>query len=118
MATSTIKTDSNNDLFVDDSHDLVVLTDLEAVTQDVRAATLMRAGEDIYNVNAGVKYLEYVFTPQQNYDEARRSLAQNILASPDVINIEQLTVDIEGETFDFEARVLTLHGPTTVRNNQ
>lgn len=116
MSTSTIKTDNNNDLFLDDSNDLVVITDLEACTQDVRAQTLMRTGEDIYNKRAGVDYFGYIFTPQQNYDEARKSLASAILASPDVISIEQLTVDIQGEVFNYEARVLTINGPMTVKN--
>lgn len=116
MSTSTIKTDNNNDLFLDDSNDIVVITDLEACTQDVRSQTLMRTGENIYNRREGVDYFQYVFTPQQNYDEARKSLATAILASPDVISIEQLTVTIAGDVFNYEARVLTLHGPMTVKN--
>lgn len=116
MSTSTIKTNSNNGFFLDESHNLVMLTGIDAVTQDVRAATLMRSTEDPYNQNAGVKYFEFIFTPQQSYDEARKSLAANIMASPDVTGINQLTIDISGEKFTYVAQVMTIYGPLTVRN--
>lgn len=116
MATSTIKTDVNGDFFVDDSNNLVFLVGVEACAQDTRSNCLMRTGENIFNIREGVGYFEYIFAPQQNYDEARRSLSNAIMASPDVISIEQLTITISGETFVFVARVMTIYGPLTVVN--
>lgn len=116
MSTTSIRTNDDNDLVLDLSGNLIVITDLEACTQDVRAQTLMRTGEDIYSTKTGVGYFEYIFTPQQNQDDARRSLATAILASPDVVSIEQLTIDIQGEVFNYEALVLTLHGPIAVKS--
>jgi hypothetical protein len=116
MSTTSIKVDDNNDPILDLGGNLIIIKDLEACTQDVRAQTLVRSGENIYSKNEGVGYFEYIFTPQPNQDEARRSLATAILASPDVTSIEQLNIDIQGESFNYEALVLTLHGPMAVKS--
>lgn len=114
MASLTIQTDSNNDLVLPDGRNLFLLSGLDAVTQNVRHACLMRLGEDIYNTNNGVDYFGTVFTPQQNYDAARKSIQTAILNVPDVLTIESLTITITGNTLEFEADITTTYGPTTV----
>lgn len=116
MSTSTIRTDANNDLYLADGRNLQMIYDVDAVVQDVRAATLMRTGEDIYNVRAGVDYLQYVFTPQPSYDDARRSIINAIQASPDVLNVETLDILVADNVFSFEARIRTVYGQITVEN--
>lgn len=116
MSTSTIKVTDVNDFAIDEFGNLTLLEDVAAVTQDVRLCTLMRTSEDIFNTNAGVDYFKYIFTPQQSYDEARLSLTNAILASPDVLGINQLDVTIDGETFSYTALINTVHGRLTVRN--
>lgn len=74
----------------------------------------MRLGEDIYNVNNGVDYFGTVFTPQQNYDAARKSLQTAILAVPDVLSIESLTITVDVNTFNFVAEISTIYGQATV----
>ncbi|AUS03345.1 hypothetical protein [Pseudomonas phage vB_PaeM_FBPa50] len=113
MSTSTIRTGTNNDILLDDNGNMVILRDVEACAQDVRAAMLMRTGENIFDVNSGVGYFEYIFSPQKSYDDARKSIADAILSSPDVTGIEQLNIDITGEVFGVDAKVITIHGPVT-----
>lgn len=117
MSTSTIKTDSVNDIFIDSQNNFVLTDGIDAVLQDVRAETLLRLGEDIYNAIKGVDYLGAIFTPQPNYDDARQSLVTAIESSPDIIRVESLTITIEGEVFDYSAEVLSIYGPLTVKNS-
>lgn len=114
MASLTIQTDANNDLYLADGRNLVMISGIDALIQNVRQACLMRLGEDIYNVNNGVDYFGTVFTPQVNYDAARKSLQTAILNVPDVLSIENLTITINGNNFDFEADISTVYGQTTV----
>lgn len=114
MATATLQCNSNNDLFLPDGRNLVVLTDMEALKQNILQATLMRLGENIYNINEGVDYFGTVFTPQQNYDAARKSLIDTILAVPDVLNIESLEIQITGNTFNFQAYINSVYGQMVV----
>ena len=116
MATSTLQINANNDLYLPDGQNLVVLTGVDAVVQDVRCATLMRKGEDVYNVLAGVDYFGYVFTPQPSYDNARRSLISAIESSPEVLNVESLTMTITENTLSYEAKIRTTYGQIAIGN--
>ncbi|XAO36693.1 hypothetical protein WP1_054 [Pseudomonas phage WP1] len=75
-----------------------------------------RIGENIFDVNAGVGYFEYIFSPQESYDDARKSIADAILSSPDVTGIEQLDIDITGEVFGVDAKVITIHWTCNCRS--
>lgn len=116
MSTSSIQMDSNNDILLDSAGNIVMITDIDAMKQDVRSATLMRLGEDIYNVNSGVGFFEYIFTPQQSYDDARKSLITAITSSPDVISVESLELTIVDNTFEFVAQINSIYGQLTVTN--
>jgi hypothetical protein len=117
MTTSSLRTNINNDLFLFDGRNLELVNNIEACAQDVRSRTLMRLGEDIYDVTAGVGYFEFVFTPQQNYDAARKSLIDAISSSPDVVSIDSLDIQVGSGIFNFQAVVSTLHGRTRVTNS-
>lgn len=117
MATLSIQTNANNDIYLPDGRNLFLITGLPAVEQNVRHACLMRLGEDIYNTQNGVDYFGTVFTPQQSYDAARKSLQTAILSVTDVTSIESLTITISANTFEYEADITTIYGPTTVSSS-
>lgn len=114
MATMTLECDYNNDLFLPDGRNLAFITGVEACAQNVEQRSLMRLGENIFNVSEGVDYFGTIFTPQPSYDAARRTILENILACPDVISVEQLTITIAGDVFNYVAEVNTIYGPVTV----
>lgn len=116
MASLTLASNDNNDLYLPDGRNLSLLEDLAAVTHDVRLQTLQVNGENLYDVKDGVKYFEYIFSPQQSYDDARRSLTDAIRRSPDVVGIESLEIAINGNTFSFVAVVTTIYGTQTITN--
>lgn len=116
MATLTLQTNENQDLFLPDGRNLFVLTGVAACAQNILQKTLMRLGEDIYNVNNGVDYFGTIFTPQRDYDAARKSLSGAILSCPDVLSIESLSISIDANTFSFVADIMTIYGPLTVSN--
>lgn len=119
MANATLQINDSNDLYLPDGENLMVLTGLPAITQDVLTATLMRLGEDIYNINTGVDYFGTIFTSAPDQDAAQQSLSDNILAvSDDITDIEELNVAIGGGVFSFAAFVNTIYGPTTVASSQ
>lgn len=115
MATATLQMNDENDLFLPDGRNLVVLTGAAACLQDILSKTRMRLGEDVYNVKNGVDYFGTIFTPQPNDGAARKSLIDNIKASPDVLSVDQLNVSIGNNTFNYEAQVMTIYGLQTIR---
>lgn len=116
MATSTFACDENNDLYLPDGRNLMIISGAQACAQNIKQKSLMRKGENQFNVNDGVDYLGAIFTPLPSYDAARKTISDNILACPDVISIEQLTITIAGEVFSYQALVNTVYGPTNVGN--
>lgn len=114
MSSATLQTNENNDLFLPDGRNLVVLQDLAALPQNVLQATLMRLAENIYNTNEGVDYFGTVFTPQQSYAAARKSLIDNIESVPDVISVQSLNITITENTFNYQAYINSVYGVITV----
>ncbi|USN16326.1 hypothetical protein PLUTO_00100 [Luteibacter phage vB_LflM-Pluto] len=105
-------------MFLPDGRNLAILSGEEAVAQSVRQACKMRKSEDIYNVNAGVDYFGTVFSSPPDPAAARASLAQNILASPDVVSIESLVIDISANEFSYVAQIATIYGAIELRSSK
>lgn len=118
MATATLQVDDKNDLFLPDGRNLVVIVGAPACLQDALSKTRMRKNEDIYNVGNGVDYFGTIFTPQPDDSAARKSIIDNIQASPDVLGVDQLNIAISGDSFTYEAQIMTLYGPLPLGDQQ
>jgi hypothetical protein len=114
MSSYTIQANENNDIYLPDGRNLSMLSGMDACVQNVRLACLMRLGEDVYNQVMGVDYFGTIFTPQQNYAAARKSLIDTILTVGDVLGVDSLTITAEGNTFNFVASIRTTFGQTNV----
>jgi hypothetical protein len=110
VAITTILVNDNEDIYLPDGRNLTIISGKDACAQSVRQRTKMRLGENQYNVNEGVDYFGTIFAPQVNYDAARKSISDTIMTTPDVISVEQLTITIDGNTFEYEADVMTIYG--------
>lgn len=117
MATRTIETNENNDLFLPDGRNLSIIEGASALSQNIRHAHLMRKGEDLYDVNNGVDYFGTVFSSPKNLDAARQSLSNAILKKNDVRGIELLDISLNGEVLDFTAQIITIYGETLTVGN-
>lgn len=116
MATNTIQTDENNDLFLPDGRNLSIITGAAACAQNVLHKTLMRTTEDAYDTLNGVDYFGTIFTAHIDIDAARKSLTNAILSVPDVISVESLTIEVIKDSFKYVAKIMTIYGPLTVSN--
>lgn len=118
MTTLTIKTNENNDIYLPDGRNISIISGVDALSQNIRAAHLIRLGEDIYDVDNGVDYMGTVFTSPPDLDAARQSIANAILKKTDVNGIESLTVTVTGDVLDFEAEIVTIYGDTIKLGSQ
>ncbi len=114
MALSTLQCNANEDLFLPDGRNLLIINGIAAVEQGVRQRTKMRTTENTLNVNEGVDYIGSIFSPQPDFDNARASLSAAILSCPDVVSIEQLTISIANNQFSFIADIVTIYGQTQI----
>ena len=116
MSIATLQTNDLEDLYLPDGRNLNILSDQLACVQSARQATKMRLSENIFNINQGVRYLESIFSPQPDFDAARKSLSDAILSVPDVLSIEALTISVSGNSFVFDAQILTVYGQLALNN--
>lgn len=116
MSLTTLETNSANDLYCPDGQNLSLLQDEEALVQDVRAAGLMRVGEDLFNALSGVDYFGTIFAAHRDLDGFRVSLVNVITSFDDVISINRLTITESANDVIWSAEILTVYGSTTVTN--
>lgn len=107
---STLKTNELEDLYLVDGRNLAIISNLDAAVQTVRQRSKMRLGENQFDVNDGVDYLGTVFDPQPNFDAFRKSLADNLLATTDILDIQTLDISQVGDVVTFDAELLTPFG--------
>lgn len=110
MASVTIETNENNDLYLPDGRNLSIINGLDALKQNIRHAHLMRKGEDLYDQSNGVDYFGTVFNSPKDIDGARQSIANAILKKEDVQSIETLEISFEGDVMNFAAQIITVYG--------
>ncbi|XAO36890.1 hypothetical protein WP1_251 [Pseudomonas phage WP1] len=76
---------------------------------------LMRTGENILDRERRPwDTAEYIFSPQKRpMMTLENPSLMRLLSSPDMTGIEQPDIDITGEVFGVDAKVITIHGPVT-----
>jgi hypothetical protein len=109
MAISTLQCNDNEDLYLPDGRNLMLLTGQDAVVQSVRQRCKMRLGENQFNTQEGVDYFGSIFSPQPNLDNAFVSLSNAILSTPDVLSIESLTINVSDGVFNYVANITTIY---------
>lgn len=116
MASVTLLTNENNDLFLPDGRNLSIISGVDALSQNIRHAHLMRKGEDLYDQSNGVDYLGTIFNSPKDVDGARQSIANAIMKKEDVQSIETLDISFNGDVMDFTAQIVTIYSdkPITV----
>ena len=114
MALTTLQCNADEDLYLPDGRNLAILSGVDAVVQGIRQRTKMRGGENIFNVGEGVDYFGSIFSPQPDYDNARKSISDAILSCPDVVSIEQLIITIADNKFAYVADIMTIYGASQI----
>jgi len=111
---STLQTNDNHDLFVGPNGNINIISGVQALKQSIDEAVLMRLTEDIFNLANGVDYLGTAFSSPVDLDGFRVSLSQNIMKHSDVISIKSLAMNLNDNTLEWVAEILTVYGVVPV----
>lgn len=115
MTTLTLALNDDHDLHLNAAGNLVVITDLEACTQNCETAMLAQLGEMIYAKDEGIPYRQTSwdqYKPAQF--EARARLA--ISAVTGVEKITGFTISRDGNDLIYVATIQTQWGLGTITN--
>jgi len=111
--TRTLASDANNDLVVTPLGNLLVVTDLAAVSADCRSAMRAQLGEMVYAQDRGIPTLATVWN---RYDPAAFEAAgrRALLRVPGVTALDSFVVARDGERLRYTATIRTTFGEARI----
>lgn len=107
----------NNDIFLDETGQLKILSGIEEVEQNIITRVSTFKDEIFYDPDRGVAYRETVFASAANLVSFRRSLREQTLLVNDVTDVTVLDVRQEGDQVFYEMEVTTTFGIRTINGN-
>jgi hypothetical protein len=109
----TLGTNGSNSIYLNEFGSLVVLSDAQALAQTLGHISQTRRAEMMYATDKGIPYWDTIFMTKDvlMFEAAMRN---EFLSHPEVTGIESFTVNIDGETLTYEAKVNSIYGEVLV----
>jgi hypothetical protein len=101
---------SNNDLYVGDNNQLVVLTDIDATLQVCKSVVEVQRGNLKYAANRGIPLNTVVFSGKANELQFRYYAIEQIQGVTGVVSVNSFDTRIEDNTLFYEAEIQTVYG--------
>lgn len=110
---TSIATNAQNDIYLDASNNLAMVTGIQACAQDCEHIAKVRLGEMVLNVQGGIPYLEQVFQ-NTNTLSFKQALIEAWLTVPNVTGVQSATTSIVGGVLNYTAVINTTFGRLTL----
>lgn len=108
--TRTLSVDTNNDIFIGPSGSLDVAVGLQAVLHCCAQAAQTQLGEMILAVDQGVPNFETIWQGVPNVAQFEAYLRRAIESVPDVLAVDEVTIDASGGALTYVATIRTIYG--------
>lgn len=108
----TLGTNTSNDIYLDSTGNLALLSGQSAVSNVAQNASLMQLGEAIYQTNLGLPTFETVFNGVPNLAIYEAYLRATLTAVPGVVQVTSITSKVANNTFSYTATIETIYGTT------
>lgn len=112
----TFETDFNNDLVLDESNNLSLLTALPAVSQTAEHYAYTLRGEMLFAADLGVPFFDVAFGATPNIAQFESFMKSRIMETPDVIRINELTSQQVDDSLLYNAEIVTIYGVGIITN--
>jgi len=110
-----IKLDANGDIEIGNSGDLVLVTGLDAIAQDLRTRILFFKGEWALDTRLGVPYFEEILKKAPDLNVVRAIYNDVITSTEGVFSVNNLDLEYDGITrrLSVSFSCQTIEGPLT-----
>lgn len=108
--TRSLAIDENNDLFLDASDGLAVVTGLAAVLQNCETAARTLLNEMVLAFDQGIPYFQSVWVGVPDPAVFEASMRRRLSAVQDVNGVTDLTTAQVGNRLTYEATISTIYG--------
>lgn len=111
MTNASIGTNANNDIYVDSSGNITIVTDVDAVKQDCEHALKAQFGEMFLTPIAGMPTLQDVWRNQNliKWEAVARATLQNING---VVRVVSFVMSLQGDSFVYTTQILSIYSST------
>lgn len=110
MTTTTFAVDQNEDWILDDTGNLQMLSDLDAVLTVCQSVSKVRLGELALNTDQGMPFFESVFNGTPNFVQFEAAFRANISRVSGVSEIVSFSGEINSGVFSYVAVIRTIYG--------
>lgn len=112
----TLAVNEQNDLYLDSSGNLVLLSDLDAIIQVIEQAVKTMLGECVLQIDRGMPNFETVWSGSPNVLQFNDSLQTVIQGVPGVIEVMYIQNTLEANTLGYQAVIKTIYGEGAIQN--
>lgn len=106
----TIGTNQNNDIYIDSSGNLAILTDINALANISKNAILTTQGEPQYNQENGIPYFETIFTDTPSIDLFQAAQIATLENLENVNRVEEYNYSQANNIFSYSVKIDTTYG--------
>jgi hypothetical protein len=108
--TRSLGVNASNDLYIDKSGKLAVVSGLNAVTQACEQACKTRQGELVFDVSRGIPFFQTSLRSARGFPQFEAAIRSAILQVQDVQSIKKITITQDGEVLKYTAEIKTIYG--------
>ena len=109
--TIQIGVNADNDIFLNELGNLVMVSDVIATMQAAQQAAQAQRGEMQYHLNRGVPTKELVWSGAPSAAQLRAAIRTELMLTTDVTGVPALNVQLVGENAEYTAQITTVYGP-------
>lgn len=113
----TLATNANNDLFVNESGNLTMLSSVDAVAAACRSAAMTQLGECVLFTGQGLPNFQSIWVGTPDYSIWQSYLQNTLLSVPGVSTVQDINLTQKDGVLNYVAEINTIYGSTTVQGS-
>lgn len=110
MTAQTLGVNEQNDIYLGNDGNLVLLFDLQGTVQACQHAVTTLLGEMIYRVNQGIPNFQLIWIGVPNVQQYEAAIRLTLLNVPGVTEVVSFVGDISDNTLTYTAVIKTIYG--------
>lgn len=114
--TLALGVNADNDIYLDASGDLAIVSDITACMQAAQQAVQTVQGEMQYHLNRGVPDFRVLWSGHPSVAQFRAAVRTEILLTTDVLRVQRINAELVGEDAVYTADIVTVFGPGVLNN--
>ncbi len=107
---TVIAIDNNNDMYLDSSNNIALLTGQDAVKQACLTAAQTQLGECFLEIGRGLPNFQLIWVGSPNYSAWQSYLVSTFLAVDGVVAVTSVGLNHQGNVLAYQATIETVYG--------